>query len=292
MMESAAFFGAGTAAIWGVTDLVARFSGRSVGVLVSALGLMAIGSVALLPYILATGATIDWDAGGFWLIAASGLGMAFGTLLLFAALTRGPVSLASPVVASYPAITVPASLALGARPEPIHWLAMLGTMAGVWLVARAVARHADSQLGDYARSNQRGTLLLAIASAVLFALALIAADLAIERYGWLQTLIGSRLVGAAAFAIVLAFRRHTVRPMPAGTWLLLLVLALLDTSGHAVLYVGLALPDGEYAVVASAAYTGVTTVLAWLFLREPVSRIQWLGIGLIIGGVAVLASAG
>lgn len=292
MMESAALLGASTAVIWGVSDLVARLSGRSAGVLLTTFGLMAIGTIALIVYLPLTGAAIDWDTGGYWLIASSGLGMALGTLLLFAALTRGPVSLASPAVASYPAIAVPISVALGARPEPIHWLAMVGTMAGVWLVARAVARHADSQLGDYARRNQRGTLVLAIASALLFALAIIAADLSIERYGWQQTLIGSRLVGMAVFALALAFRRGAIRPMPRATWLLLLALGLLDTSGHALLYVGLGLPNGEYAVVASAAYTGVTTILAKLILREPVSRIQWFGVVLIIAGVGMLATMG
>jgi drug/metabolite transporter (DMT)-like permease len=163
-------------------------------------------------------------------------------------------------------------------------------MAGVWLVARAVARRADTHLGDYARRNQQRTLILSIASAILFALAVIAADLAIERYGWLQTLVGSRIVGAVVFAFVLAFRKRTIRPIPRGTWLLLIVLALLDTCGHASLYAGLALPDGEFAIVASAAYTGVTTVLAWLFLREPISWVQWLGVALIIGGVGALAS--
>ncbi len=289
MTGSAAFFGASTAALWGVSDVVARFSGRSAGVLVTTLAMLVVGSVLLVTYTLAAAEPIDWRPDGFWLIALSGAGTAFGTLLIFSALTRGPVSLASPTVASYPAITVPLSVALGARPDLIHWLAMVATMIGVWLVARAVRGKAEIALPDYERGNVRRTLILSIGSAVLFAVAILAADLAVERYGWLQTLIGSRLIGVVILIATMLARRVPIQPIPARAWPLLLILGVLDTSGHALLYIGLSLPNGEFAVVASAAYTGVTTLIARLFLREPVSSTQWLGIGAIIAGVAALS---
>lgn len=292
MGGSAALYGASTAVLWGVSDIVARFSGRSAGVLITTLALMIIGSVALIAYAYGFGLTIDWNPDGYWLIALSGIGMAAGTLMIFSALTRGPVSLASPTVASYPAIAVPLSVALGARPDLIHWLAMAATMVGVWLVARAIGSTRNSHLPDYERSNVRRTLILSVVSAVCFAIAILAADEAIDRYGWFQTLIGSRLTGIVAMIAAMLVRREPLRPIPRQAWPLLLLLGLLDTSGHAVLYVGLSLPNGEFAVVASAAYTGVTTVIARLFLREPVSPIQWLGILAIIGGVAALAALG
>ena len=292
MSGSAAFFGAMTAVLWGVSDIVARFSGRSAGVLITTLAMMTIGAVVLICYTLGSGKTIDWNPDGYWLIALSGIGTAAGTLLIFSALTRGPVSLASPTVASYPAIAVPLSVALGARPDLIHWLAMVATLIGVWLVARALGHKSNSHLPDYERSNVRRTLVLSILSAILFAIAILAADLAVERYGWLQTLIGSRLIGIVTVGAAMLVRRERLQPVPHKAWPLLLVLGLLDTSGHAVLYVGLSLPNGEFAVVASAAYTGVTTVLARLFLHEPVAPIQWIGILAIIGGVAALAGLG
>lgn len=292
MGGSAAFYGSCTAVLWGVSDIVARFSGRSAGVLSTTLAMMVVGCALLILYTFGTGEVIDWNTDGFWLIGLSGVGMALGTLLIFSALTRGPVSLASPTVASYPAIAVPLSVALGARPDLIHWLAMVATMAGVWLVARAVRNEGNSHLPEYERSNVRRTLILSVVSAVLFAVAILAADLAVERYGWLQTLIGSRLTGIVIMAAALVARRERPRAIPRKAWLLLLLLGLLDTSGHAILYVGLSLPNGEFAIVASAAYTGVTTLIARLFLREPVSPVQWVGILAIIGGVAALAGLG
>lgn len=288
MIGGAAFFGAGTAVLWGVSDVVARLSGRSVGVLVTTLSLMVVGSIALVAYAFGSGAVIDWNPDGYWLIALSGVGMAVGTLLIFSALTRGPVSLASPTVASYPAIAVLLSVALGARPDLIHWLAMIATMAGVWLVAYSVGNKRNRHLPDYERANVRRTLILSSVSAVIFAVAILAADFAIDRYGWLQTLLGSRLSGIVIIGGVMLARREAIGAIPPRTWPLLLIVGTLDTFGHALLYIGLALPNGEFAVVASAAYTGVTTIIARLFLREPVAPIQWLGIAAIIGGIAAL----
>jgi drug/metabolite transporter (DMT)-like permease len=294
MIGGAALFGASTALLWGVSDVIARLSGRAAGVLATTLAMMVVGAVATLLYIAILGRPVDWDPQGYWLIAASGVGTALGTIMIYAALTRGPLSLASPAVASYPAITVPISVALGARVDLFHWLAMAATMAGVWLVARAVGAQNEGGRPDYAARNIRITLLLSVGSAVLFALALIAADLAMDRYGWEQTLLGSRLVGCVMFGALALLRPNGSgrRPIPRRALPLMLLLGLLDTGGHASLYAGLALPNGEFAVVASAAYTAVTTVTARHYFREPVAPIQWVGIALIIAGVGVLAGVG
>lgn len=294
MSGGSAVFGAGTALCWGVSDICARLSGRASGVIATTFALMVIGSVLLVLYTLLVGAPFSWDTSGFWLIGASGVGMAVGTLLIYQALTMGPVSLASPTVASYPAITVPVSIAFGSKPDLPHWIAMGGTMIGVWLVARAVGKHERGGLPDYERRNVRITLLLSIGCAVIFAMSLLAADLAIDRYGWVQTLIGGRIIGAVMMAgiILVRLRPLALPKLPPRAVFLLVAVGILDTSGNALLYAGMAEPNGEFAIVASVAYTAVTTVIARIFLREPVSLIQWLGIGLIVGGVAVLAGMG
>ncbi len=301
MIGSAASWGAGTALAWGLSDYVARFAGRSVGAATTTFGVMVVGLVTMLLFVWLAGEPIVWQPEGFWLLAGSGVGTAFATLLLFLALTRGPLSLASPVVASYPAIAVPISVALGARPSLAHWAAMAATVAGVWLVARAVARAAPSLTEPRDRHALRLTVLIAIGSATLFALAIIAADKAIEQYGPWQTLLASRIVGVVVMAgWLLAHhaaprspsRAAPLRAWPLRAWLLLLGVGLLDTLAHILLYAGLSFADGQFAMVASSGYTVVTVLLALIFLRERVSPPQWLGIALVVGGIAVLALLG
>jgi drug/metabolite transporter (DMT)-like permease len=267
-------------------------AGRSAGVFVTTASMMAVGAVFTLVYILAAGIPINWDPSGYWLIGLSGLGTAVATLMIFAALTRGPVSLASPTVASFPAISVPLSVLLGERPSLVQWLAMGTTMVGVWLVARAVQNQAGGGRPDYGRANIRGTILISIGAAFIFAFAVLAADVAIDQYHWSQTLLGSRLVGVFFFLLLIPFQRKELRPPPLRAIPLLLLIGLMDTGGHATLYAGLGLEHGQFAVVASTGYTVVTTIISRLFLGEPVSPAQWLGILIVVASVGYLSTTG
>ena len=290
MLESAAAWGAGCALSWGVSDVVARFAGRSVGVLAATCTMMTLGAGLIAVLMVATGQPFDWRLDGIHWLVGIGAGTVLGSLLFYHAVTHGPVSLASPVVACYPAIAVPISVALGARPDPLHWVAMVGVMAGVWLVARTTPK-GEGKAPEYAPAVIRRTILYSLIAAATFAASLTAADHAIEIYGPWQTVLVVRLIGFVALTVLLLARRERVR-FPVRAWPVLAAFGVLDTMGHLLLYTGLGLPNGEYAIVASVGYTVVTVVLARLFLREPVSPLQWGGIGLVVGGVGILAAFG
>ena len=290
MLESAAAWGAGCALSWGVSDVVARFAGRSVGVLAATGTMMTVGAVLIAAAMAASGEPFDWRLDGIHWLVGIGAGTVLGSILFYHAVTHGPVSLASPVVACYPAIAVPISVALGTRPDPLHWVAMVGVMAGVWLVARATPR-SETSAPEYAPAVIRRTILYSLIAAATYAASLTAADRAIEIYGPWQTVLMVRLIGFVALGAIILARRERVR-FPVRAWPVLAAFGLLDTLGHLLLYIGLALPHGEYAIVASVGYTVVAVVLARIFLREPVSPLQWGGVGMVVGGVGVLAAFG
>ena len=113
-------WGAGAAISWGFADFIARFTGRSVGVAATFLAVSMLGLGALLLFMWLRGDTMLWhhtDALGLFglgLLVGAGVTAALATILLYEALTKGPVSLSSPVVSSYPAFAMPISIALGA----------------------------------------------------------------------------------------------------------------------------------------------------------------------------------
>ena len=290
MLGSAAAWGAGCAISWGLSDFAARFAGRSVGPLAATFAMMTIGAALIAAVMAATGQPFDWRLEGFHWLIGIGAGTALGSILFFHAITHGPLSLASPVVACYPAIAVPISVALGARPDPLHWGAMAATMGGVWLVARS-APAGETTAPEYAPAVVRRTIVYSFIAAATFAASLTAADRAIEIYGPWQTVLVVRLFGAVVLLAALLARRRPVR-FPVRAWPILAAFGFFDTAGHLLLYTGLGLPNGEYAIVASVGYTVVTVVLARTFLREPVSPFQWGGIGLVVGGVGILAAFG
>ena len=289
MLESAAAWGAGCALAWGVSDIIARFAGRSVGVLVATCTMMTLGAVLIAAIMAGAGEPFDWRADGLHWLFGIGAGTVLGSLAFYHAVTHGPVSLASPVVACYPAIAVPISVALGSRPDPLHWGAMVATMAGVWLVARAMP--AGDGAPEYTPAVIRRTIIYSLVAAATFAASLTAADRAIDIYGPWQTVLVVRLIGFVALVAVILGRRERVR-FPVRAWPVLAAFGVLDTTGHLLLYTGLGLPHGEFAIVASVGYTVVTVVLARIFLREPVSPLQWGGVGLVVSGVGLLAAFG
>jgi drug/metabolite transporter (DMT)-like permease len=292
MLESAVFWGAGGALAWGFSDFIARFAGRSVGAMAATFAMMLIGAALMPIAMVALGESFDWRPDGLHWLGGIGAGVAVASMLFFYAVTHGPVSLAAPVVASYPAIAVPISVALGARPDPISWGAMAATLAGIWVVSRATSSESgDGAKPEYAPAVIRRTIILSLAAAAIYAASITAADRAIEIYGPWQTVLVIRLMGAFIVGVVVLVGREKAR-FPRRAWPILVSFGVLDTLGHLLLYVGLGKEHGEYAIVASAAYVVVTVVLARLFLREPVSILQWSGVALVVGGVGTLAALG
>ena len=291
MIGGAALLGAGAAGSWGVGDFTARFLGRAIGVPQGLFGMMLVGSLAVGLYVVASGETLVWELSGLWLLILNGVATVLATMMLFEALTRGPVSLGSPMVSSYPAFAVPMTVVFGARPEIIHWVAMVATLGGVWLVALAVWRIEGGDKPEYAPAVLRRAVLLAIGAAFFFAVALLAADHAIERYGLPMTLLSSRIVGAVVLGAGFLVMRKVPR-MPLRAWPLILLIALVDTLGYVFVYAGLSLENGEFAIVTSSAYSVVTILLARIFLREQVVPLQWLGVAIVIAGIGTLSATG
>ena len=252
---------------------------------------MLVGSLAVGLYIVVSGAPLVWELSGLWLLVLNGVATVVATFMLFEALTRGPVSLGSPIVSSYPAFAVPMTVVFGARPEPIHWVAMAATLGGVWLVALAVSRVDAGDRPEYSPAVLRRAVPMALGAAIIFAIAILAADEAVDRYGLPLTLLSGRVIGAIVLGVGLLVMRRSPR-MPVRVWPLVLLLATVDTLGYVFVYAGLALENGEFAIVTSSAYSVVTILLARIFLREQVVPLQWLGVAIVIAGMGTLSATG
>ena len=158
MLENAVFWGAGCAIVWGFSDYIARLAGRSVGAMVATLAMMSGGAVLISVIMIVMAEPLDWRLDGLHWLLAIGAGTTIATVLFLFAVTHGPVSLAAPMVASYPAVAVPISVVLGARPGLVTWGAMAITLAGIWLVARTVLANGGEEpaISTAVRSGPRG----------------------------------------------------------------------------------------------------------------------------------------
>jgi len=307
MLENAAFWGSSCAVVWGVSDFIARFAGRSVGAMAATFALMIVGAVLIAATMGISGHSLILETDGLHYLLGIGTAIAVGSILFYHAVTHGPVTVAAPVVACYPAIVMPISVILGARPSVISWVAMAVTLVGVWLVARMAAPQTDNETEDtgdksvpggkktgekFSPAVIRRTALFSLLAAAVYASALATAgDQAVAIYGPLQTVLVMRIVGAIIVTIAVFLLKEKMR-FPLRAWPLLIAFGALDTAGHLFIFIGLGLENGEYAIVTSVAYTAVTVLLASFFLRERLEPSQWGGVALVISGVAMLAIFG
>jgi drug/metabolite transporter (DMT)-like permease len=98
----------------------------------------------------------------------------------------------------------------------------------------------------------------------------------------------SRITGTL---VLLPFLLGEAKPIPlqARHWLGIAFMALLDVVAVTAINVSGFVPGHQFAGIGISTYGALAVVLASLFLKEKVSPGQWLGILLIVGGVAILA---
>ena len=285
------FLGSMTALGWGSADFIARFTGRSLGHEHALFGMLSTSTVILTLIVWQMAEPLVWDAAGWWLLLLTGLGILVDTLFLYWALANGPVSIVAPISASYPALNVAfGTVFLGARPTAGEWIGMAVVMAGVLAVALASRSFEGKQ--DYSAAILRKVVLASIGSALTFAVTIQAGQASAPIYGELHTTVVARWIALFALtALLLGVRRSGPR-IPRRLWPILWVQGMLDSGAYIALFAGGHLPRAEIVIVVGSTYCGVTALLGRFVLREPMTVLQWLGIALVLGGVAVLTGQG
>ena len=283
-----ALWGLLTAVSWGSADFIARFTGRALGPRTALLAMLGVGAVVFSLLLWRRGVVPVLDPAGWWLLLLSGVGIMTATLLFYWGLARGPVTVVAPLAATYPALNVALAVVLGVRPSTAVWVAMAAVILGVVVVARSARSFEDPV--SYPRARLRRTIVIALAAAFTFALAIAATQEAALIYGELETLWLGRWIGLFACALLFLPRREVPR-IPGRWWPLLILQGLLDGGAYAALLAGSHGATSQIAVVVASGFGAVTVLLAWMFLREAMTWTQWGGIAMIVGGVALLSGS-
>jgi drug/metabolite transporter (DMT)-like permease len=286
---NSALLGSAAALAWGTNDFLARFTSRSVGPLNSVLAVTIAGFVVLSVWLVVSGAEIRIVWPLLWLVVATGVLFAFGTLALFGALALGPLSIVAPLAGSYPAIAMFLAVAGGARPTLAAWLAVAVVMVGV--VAVSQSGPAQEASGQIVAGKLKSVLGLAFLASLGFALSLASGQAAVPAFGNVQAAWLARIFGL--IAILLLYLRPAATGSLPLRWLPILgVMGGLDVTALILIVAAGNLASPELATVTSSAFGAVSVVLARIFLKEPITLLQLIGIVMIFGGVAMLSSSG
>ena len=263
----------GSSLVWGVSDYVGGIVSRRAPAQVVVLWSQAIGFFVAIAGSAVIGGVLD-PTSMLW-GAAAGIGGAVGLMSLYRGLASGRMAVVAPVSSIVGAgLPVVAGLVLGERPGS-------ATLAGI-----AVAIPAIWLLSGGGAGSERTGVGLAVAAGVGFGIFFIFLGQTPEEAG-LWPLVPARVSSVATVAAAVVYARtgfRVERRLTAG----ILVAGSGDMLAN-MLFLA-AVQTGLLSVVSVLAslYPAVTVILA-RFLGESVSLSQWLGVGLAVVAVALIA---
>jgi len=289
-------YGLLTALTWGSADLFARFATRKIGTLRTMLYMQLTGFVLLT---LAMRWLGGWghlaDGSGWrpwaWGILAGVLN-ASGTLALYRSFEIGKMSIVAPLSASYPVLTLLLSVMTGERLTLARLLGMALAIAGVILVAHGETQPDDANTIDSTtqpakkRLGVGWALLAAVTYGVMFWLLGIRV---VPLLGGAPTVWIIRLTSFSSAALVILIAGSSLAPPARRDSPWILGVGVLDTNAYVFNNLGLQLEQTSVVSVLASLYGAVTVGLAALILREPVSRLQWVGIVSIFVGIILIS---
>jgi drug/metabolite transporter (DMT)-like permease len=279
--------GLAAALSWGFSDYCATLASRRTGAIRTVLGFHVISGLGLLIAVLATGALDDVTLEPVLVMLGMGVLGWFSYLAFYRALAIGPISIVSPIVSGYAAVTVIlAVLILGETLNGGETAAVVVAFTGVALASADLAQ---------IRKAER-TQIVGIVLAVLTMVSIGAFVFGVSYYsselGWLAPIFLGR-VATALFVIPTAVRGGQWR-FSERSWTLfglIAAIAALDTAGYAAFNIGVQNADTTLVATAAAPYAVVPVALGVAILHERPAPIQWLGVALVIGGLVLLGLA-
>jgi drug/metabolite transporter (DMT)-like permease len=301
--------GLGAALSWGLADYFAAVASRRIGALRVVLGFHLVALIPLTALALATDALAHVSVGELAVLAGVGAVGWLSYLAFYGALAIGPISVLSPIVSGYAAVTALLAVGFaGSRLSALQSVAVAITIGGTMLAS------ADVREIMRAKLQPRSVLgfVLALCAMCLLGAFVFGVSYYRQRIGWLGPiflargfatvfLLGHVLVrgarvtppGAAAGA---AAGEHGAEPAAvqpssrAPVVAIIALLALVDTGGYVCFNLGVGHAPTAIVAAASAPYALVPIAMGvWLFRERP-TRAQWLGVACVLVGVIVLGA--
>jgi uncharacterized membrane protein len=285
MTVDAVAFGALSALSLGAADFMASRSSAALGADKALAAMFAVGALGLAPFVAGAELVLPANAFAWGLLLLHGGGLALALLLFYAAMVKGPVSVAAPIVASNPALIVAFAAVSGTALTAPEGASIVAVLVGAVLLGAATERSTPHGVGTPVSAD---TLQRALLACVFYAVAVVAGQELTATAGELSTLWLGRIVGLALLAAILVARRVDLG-LPRAWWGFVTLHGVLDAAGLLFLLAGGRTARPEITAVVSGAFSLVTVGLAWVLLRERLQVHQCLGVVLLIGGVAALA---
>ena len=268
----------GSSLSWGVADFLGGVSARRAGPIQVLLISYPAGAIVLtlMARFLING---SYSLGVLWWGVAAGFIGSAAIGLLYVALARGPMGIVSPITAVM-AGAVPVLVGVF-RGESLSAGALIGiAVAGVAVVLVSREKAEQSKV-------KASTILIALAGGIAIGFYLSAIGMAPKDSGVWAAVTGRWVSTLVMIGVFLFFGSPIgIRVFP---WALVIISGVIDAIANGVFQ--LASQHGLLSIVAvvGSLYPVATVVLAWVILKERLSKVQLIGVALALFAAATLS---
>lgn len=277
-------FGLAAALCWGLGDFAITTLARYVG---TARCLLYIQLFSLASWIILLAVFPHQVTGGInpWLLAAlAGVFHVIGLATTYRAFEIGTLSFVSPIASSFAIVTTVMFMIAGDAPPLMALLGIVLLTIGIIVVTRSTPADGPITLKGVPE---------AIASAIAFGIMfwLIYAYVK-EPLGDVYPLILLKVMATTfASAYVARSPRIVVDQVPPKSKLIgiALLAALFDTLAWVSYLLGYKENHGAVVTAVASLFSVVTIVLAGVFLKERLNKLQWVGVAVVLGGIFLVS---
>jgi len=288
----AVLWGLLAAVLVGTSDAIARKTSQHCDLNILTMLVMAMSTAGMTLWLLIHDQWPGWHLEAWLASMASGALNVVVLYLLYLALRRGPVSVASPAASTFTVMLVGWNIAAG---EP--WLiTQLGAVVLVFLGVMMLARKSSTPGIDdqYDAKWIRNTALLGLAAAVAVSVRMFLAQDAGAAIGAVGALYLNRVFALIASLVVVGYLliKHSAVQWPKGkVYALIALQGGMEAAALGVFLLGSAGTGRIGASIGFSAFAAVTAIVASIWLGERIGRTRAIWIGVIVAGL-MLASTG
>lgn len=268
-------YGLLSAVTWGAGDFAGGLSSRRIGAYRAVFYADLIGLIALFAAVWIAGEEVPPLVPSLIAALAGALGSC-GLLILYYALARGQMSIAAPLSALMAAaLPVAVGALTQGLPTPAQFAGFALALTAVWLISQneeSPRFHIDRL------SDLRLPLLAGVGFGSYFVLMHYATS-GINATYW--PMIASRVSGTLLLLLFVLGRRESLA-IPRDAWGVAFLNGMLDVGGNFFYILALRAGRLDISAILSSLYPGATVMLAWILLKERLSRGQWIGIAAVL----------
>lgn len=284
-------FGLVAAVCWGSADFLGAVVSRRIGSFASVVIGQTVGFVSVAAIVLASGPAVPEPRAALLWLPASGAAVAVAYLAFYRGLQLGPVALVSPIGAGYGAVSVTlAVLVLGERLDGWPAFGVVAALVGIVLTARHPGSLALEGIG-------REGVPYAVVAMLGFGISAFVLGSFSQDVGWSIAVLMAR-VGTVTALLTLALlgwvrsrrREDPPRERPPVDVAFAAGVGAVDVAGLMAFARASELGLVSIAAAVSATYPVIPILAGISRFGERLAPIQWLGIVLVVCGLATLGA--